>query len=285
MNYKNTTPVFRLKPLSNTNNCIVKHVGYLNDNEKLADEPLDIETTDNMINSYGKNVFFIDTINDYEITVYVLKCNILGNYLLNNIKMPIYNLCFMYKNKLINGYLFNVYINFTLNQSCKNNLIKPQHYINATLTGNYSIDIDCDQSIVDKRIDFILSLQDIVLKQIINKFMLSYDNINLFMNDITNEYNQTMSDINIYYDKLFDGFQLLNFPSEQIILSLYSSIYKNPFIKYLIHFSLLEREKERRINLGVHDDDTYFIPQKIIKIKDVLLNPTIVDDLLNIDID
>ena len=51
-----TQPVFRLKPTPYNNSCVIKHVGYLTEKEKLGDERVEFDTPVEIQNQYGKNV-------------------------------------------------------------------------------------------------------------------------------------------------------------------------------------------------------------------------------------
>ena len=58
-----TQPVFRLKPTPYNNSCVIKHVGYLTEKEKLGDERVEFDTPVEMQNQYGKNndlIFFLN---------------------------------------------------------------------------------------------------------------------------------------------------------------------------------------------------------------------------------
>ena len=61
-----TQPVFRLKPTPYNNSCVIKHVGYLTEKEKLGDERVEFDTSVEMQNQYGKNIDYLGLIKQIE---------------------------------------------------------------------------------------------------------------------------------------------------------------------------------------------------------------------------
>lgn len=263
--YKNTVPVFRLKPIPGTNECIAQHVAYFNEGDRLHDEIIELETTETMINVYGKNVYHIGNVDGYDITARITKCNMLGNFLLSNGKLPIYNLCFSYNKTLVKGYLFNVYINFTIDPKCREGIKTPSAYVNAKLSGTYSMDFDCDKSVNTKREDILQSTLDKTLERIVAEYMLNGKDLDKYSDEISERFDRETTNIKNLHNRLFDGLKMTNFPSEKIIMSTYlSPIYKSRYIDELMRIALIERENERRTDLGI-DEDFYTFPENIIK--------------------
>ena len=62
-----TQPVFRLKPTPYNNSCVIKHVGYLTEKEKLGDERVEFDTSVEMQNQYGKNIDYLGLIKKYNV--------------------------------------------------------------------------------------------------------------------------------------------------------------------------------------------------------------------------
>jgi hypothetical protein len=57
--HEETTPVFRLKPIYQNNTCELKLVGYKGPDQKLGDEVIDIDTSEDVKLLHGKNVDLI----------------------------------------------------------------------------------------------------------------------------------------------------------------------------------------------------------------------------------
>jgi hypothetical protein len=262
--YKTTVPVFRLKPVPRTNQCIVQHVAYFNEGDRLHDEIIDIETTETMTQVYGKNIYYVGNIDGYDITARITKCNMLGGFLLSNGKLPVYNLCFSYNKTLVKGYLFNVYINFTIDPSCRESLKSPSAYVNAKLSGKFSMDFDCDKSVLEKRADIIQSTLDGTLEKIVAKYMFEEKQLDKYSEEISNVFEKESDSIKTFFNRLFDGLPIANFPSDKIILNVYlGPLYKSKYISELLRTALVEREKERRSELGI-DEDFYTFPENLI---------------------
>jgi hypothetical protein len=84
--YDSYVPIFRLKPQkrkSDESTCIISHVGYIDQSkETLLDEVIEIKTTDYEIKRFGKNVDYIKTLYNYDITAIIMRNNIKGDILL-----------------------------------------------------------------------------------------------------------------------------------------------------------------------------------------------------------
>lgn len=163
--YENTEPVFRLKPVYQNNVCEVKLVGYMDPTQKLGDEVIEIDTTENVQELHGKYVDFISKIDGYDVTACIYKNNILGNYLLKNDFLPVYSISIAYKKTLVDGYLFDIFIGFQLNEESKKLLKDPRKCHNARLYGEFKLKLYCDDE-VSQNFDKVL---DLVEKNIVKE--------------------------------------------------------------------------------------------------------------------
>jgi hypothetical protein len=313
-NHSNTQPVFRIKTERNTNNAVLKHVGYFIEGQHLiGDEVVDIETSHNKSDIYGKNTDYITHINGYDITVNAYKTNILGSYLLGTDKFPVYNISLMYKKNIVAGYLINIYVYFTLDEQTikglsmpctkllddkvPHTIIKnengkedvkfvkcPERYVNANVSGTYSINFELDEEImnfVNKQIE---NSEEIAIHEVANY----YTSANISIDDVDeHELNKRIKDttdkIIMFYRKITDGINLPSFPSEKILLNVYiKPLYNNPLFLDVLKHGVDYRDKIRRIELNGDEDFEYSIPKNVFNINDVERNPEIVDNYFNL---
>jgi hypothetical protein len=145
--HENTEPVFRLKPVYQNNVCEVKLVGYMDPSQRLGDEVIEIDTTENVQHLHGKHVDFLYNIDGYDITACIYKNNIVGNYLLKNDFLPVYSISIAYKKTLVDGFLFDIFIGFQLDEQSKKLLNDPRKCHNARLYGEFKLKLYCDTEV------------------------------------------------------------------------------------------------------------------------------------------
>jgi hypothetical protein len=126
------------------------------------------------------------------------------------------------------------------------------------------MDFDCDKSVLDKKTDILQSTLDTTLGKIVNNYMSEGKEPDKYSEEISNVFDKESESIKGLFNRLFDGLPMANFPSEKIILNTYlGPIYKSKYISELLKTALVERENERRADLGI-DDDFYTFPENLI---------------------
>lgn len=304
-NHSNTQPVFRIKTERNTNNAVLKHVGYFIEGQHLiGDEVVELETSNEKQEIYGKNTDCIAQVNGYDITVNVYKTNILGSYLLGTDKFPVYNVTLMYKKNIIAGYLINIYVYFTLDDKSIKDLSvpqkiintetgeeeikivkKPQKYVNAQVSGTYSINFELDEEIMKFVHDQIEKSEELALEEVAEY----YSSKNISIEDVDpNELNKRITDttnkIVMFYRKITDGMTLPSFPSEKVLLNVYiKPLYNNPLFLDILKNAVEYRDKVRRVELNGDEDFEYSVPTNVFNINEVDKNPEIVDKYFNLN--
>jgi len=275
--YENTEPVFRLKPVYQNNVCEVKLVGYMDPTQKLGDEVIEIDTTENVQELHGKYVDFIFKIYGYDVTACIYKNNILGNYLLKNDFLPVYSISIAYKKTLVDGYLFDIFIGFQLNEESKKLLKDPRKCHNARLYGEFKLKLYCDDE-VSQNFDKVLDLveKNIVKEpQILEKInTMSEEEFSKFLFD-------ELEKRKTFLKELLDGRVLEPLTSVNKTTTFLRNIYKNNDITPFIKVALDIRQEERRKKYNA--TDKYEIPQKVLNIKDVEQNPDMLDSYLGIN--
>lgn len=285
--YTNTTPIFRLKPIRQTNECKVQHVGYFTHGDKLGDEELDIATPKEMIEKVGKNIYAFGEINGYNVEARLFKCNMVGDFLVNNNNLPIYDLCFTYEKKIVKGFLFNVYIEFKIDEDCKKLIDKPAKYYDAVLKGKFSLKFDCDEEMTEcveyyRQNIFDSTLKDITLEYTSKhmKELTSED-----MSKILEETTSTVEKKQEFLNSLFDPKPLNFFTSENVILATYLlPLLTHPYVNELIKLALKGREKSRRKKMNVDESESmYELPSKVIKLTNTPNDSGLIDQFFGIE--
>lgn len=275
--YENTEPVFRLKPVYQNNVCEVKLVGYMDPTQKLGDEVIEIDTTENVQELHGKYVDFISKIDGYDVTACIYKNNILGNYLLKNDFLPVYSISIAYKKTLVDGYLFDIFIGFQLNEESKKLLKDPRKCHNARLYGEFKLKLYCDDE-VSQNFDKVL---DLVEKNIVKEPQI-LEKINTMTEE---EFSKFLFDElekrKTFLKELLDGRVLEPLTSVNKTTTFLRNIYKNNDITPFIKVALDIRQEERRKKYNA--TDKYEIPQKVLNIKDIEQNPDMLDSYLGIN--
>jgi len=280
-------PVFRLKPnrLCREDNDIatsqIKFVDYITPTQKLGDEPINLNVSENVKKMYNAHTDYICNTNNYDITVSAYRNNMTGNYMITTKIMPICSFFFMYAKNIVVGYLFNIYLYFVLD-GLKNYYLKdPKSYVGATIHGNYMIFLETENELkyeeLEKRIEK-YAIED-VGKEITEK------NLELNESETLEMINKNIEEKKAFYKSLFTGIKLDSFKTIQKIYDEYLiPIYKNKHINGLIKFGLEMRQLKRQQEYGINIDE-YKIPTKVLKISDYKDNPELIDKYLGIDED
>lgn len=276
--FENTLPVFRLKPVPFSNSCTVKHVGYVNKNEKLGDERVEFETTEESQKKVGKNIDYLGVINNYDISVYIFKNNIIGSYLLKNDFVPIYSLSIFYKNNIVSGPLFDIFLGFKLDDYGKKLAKTPAKLKDAYVSGTYQIKILCEDSVKNNMNEFYNNIGSELLND--NEFLEKIESIE---ETEAEKYTDELIDINrTFIEELVNGKNIEKFETHtKMIENILRPIYSNNKLNLFIRFCLEKREEDRRQKLNAPKN--YNLPKRVLNIKDVEKDENYLKTYLNLE--
>jgi hypothetical protein len=282
----NLTPVFRLKPLRyNKNddgddaNADIKFIDYVHDTQKLGDEPVELDVSEDIKKLYNSHTDYIANIDKYDIKVSAYRNNMTGNFMISTKTMPICSLNFMYSKNIVVGYLFNIYFCFSLHPF-KNYFLKdPKSYNGARIYGKYMIYLESENDLKYEQLEKNIEqyAKHDVAKEIIDK------NLTLSEEELLNMINKDIEEKKQFYKSLFDGIIIDSFKNIKKIYDLYLiPIYKNKHINSLIKFGLEMKQLKRQKEYGFTGEQ-YNIPTKVLKISDYKDNPDLIDKYLGIE--
>ena len=277
--------VFRLKPNRTENQmgeCDIKFVGYVSPTDKLGDEPLEIKTSDKEIKAVGKDTLLLNKINGYDITVNAYRNNIIGNYLIKNRNLPVCSLQFMYAKNIVVGYLFNVFIYFSLD-AAKNHFLKnPKDYVGARVYGKYFMVIDCDQELLD---GFNNLVDNEIQKYALEDVALDMGNGEFSEEKMMEMIEQNMKEKREFYEMLLKGKEVSFTRNLKTMVEEYLfPIFNNKHINGLIKYALEVRAKKRVKEYGAFEGE-YKIPTKVLKLEYIKNNPESVDKFVDSESD
>jgi len=279
-------PVFCLKPQPGNNRVLCKHIGNIDNCEKLCDIPLDIETSDELCSQIGKNTLLLASVPNYLIVGKLCSCNIIGNYLIKNDKLPVYYLSAIYSKKFVTGCLFNLFLYFTISNDTKQELTHPNKYINRSMEGSYTLelvpldDISKEEKPQDlKNSNFLNKIKkyleiDTFKKNLGDFEILGEEEQVKFVENMTNEINNKMEQ----YKELLQPINFTTYPKKETVIEEMKKIYSNKLFEELVIYSLKIREFERIEEKC--PDISYDIPKNIINLKEIHKQPDKLDELL-----
>ena len=274
-------PVFRLKPKQNEPDemasCEIKHVGFINQNEKLGDEPIEINDNKN-----NKFIVSLGSIDGYQITVRAYRVNMTGHYMVNNNRLPLCCLQFLYSTTILSGSLFTLFIYLNLDKFKNSFLTKPQSYVGATVYGKYTLVLDTDNEIGVKELT---ELTDkFCEKYVIEEFASTLEeNQNMSEEEILEKIRILTEEKKIFYNQLIAGKSISHFKKfNPFVKEHLLDVAKSSNFLGLIKFGLHIRSKKRNEEYGAYNKE-YTIPQKVFNVSDYEKNPEMLEKYLNID--
>jgi hypothetical protein len=285
---KNMIPVFHLKPETSTR---VKSTltMYVSHEERLMDDQLDIETPQDIKEKIGENTLLLGQVNNYVIIGKYCACNIPGEYLIKNTKIPVYYLSIIFNRQFVTGCLFNVFLYFDIDEDTKKRLDKPNKYYKAFMDGKYTVQfVPADENFLEKIREFVE--RDILLKY--QKELDKCSNLedkDIIMEKVILEIENEMK----AYEKFLEPQDFENnevgkkAPREKIAFKRLNAFCDSHIFKKLVSYGLMYREDER-IKAKDIDESIYKIPQNIINFNEIKNNPQKLAEMLNkkkVDID
>jgi hypothetical protein len=272
--------VFRLKPNRTDDEigeCDIKLVGYVSPTDKLGDEPLEIQTTKNEIKVVSKDTLLYGRIEGYDITINAYRNNIIGNYLIKNRNLPVCSLQYMYSKNIVIGYLFNIFIYFSLDLSKNYYLKTPKDYVGARIYGKYIMSIDSDKELVDG----INNLTDSDLEKYALEDIAEHMNDkNYTESELVEMIKKNVEEKKEFYKMLVKGKEVkytknIKKMAEDNLYVLFKNKHMNGLIKYALEIRAKKRIKE----YGAYDG-VYKIPERVLKLDDIRNNPDCVDKFI-----
>ena len=251
--FENHVPVFRLKPINNESGKIA-HVGYVTNTDKLLDELMDpgLSEGDSLYNKdSGKNTLYFGKFGKYHITANIYKCNLSGQFVLDNKIYPLYYINVYYKSTVVSGSLFEYYFTFNMNNESKRLLTDPKKYKDAEVTGSYSHRISIGDEVRNNKYDLFSEFLAKKYGEVISK------------ND-TCEIKKTKAEEDaLTYDYLFDEHQYTYaYVSATKIKGLFMKLCHSEKFCDLISVALSARDKDRRDQAGLDSDEEFQIPDE-----------------------
>jgi len=277
--YSNVEPAFRFKAKSRSNEGELKLAGYLNESDLLGDEVIELETSQKAKEKFGKNTDMIENETSYDIKVNIYRTNLPGSFILVNHKWPIFHISVVYSKSVVAGYLLDFYVYFTLDDEFRKTLTKPVHYINTPLKGSFSIAMEGDEGLKDEITKLMDSSEERAVDYVAKQYALSNKSIEDDDEDkVMKLIEKEVKHMKDYYNSLIVGIQLPMYLSDNIIINTYLiPLYKDKLFLDIITKAIAIREKKRREELRIDDDEPIEAPTKIFKIRDMDKNPDIVD--------
>lgn len=258
-------PLFRLKPIDGEH-AKCRFIGNVKGDEKVFDEPFDV-------NDVGdKDVLAGGAFGKYEICVKACTCNITGSYLLKNTKLPIHYVTVLYERQYVSGYLFTLFLNFTIDDETQKELTTPQKYVNKRMKGKYTLNLVADDSFFGKFLEHYKKQIEIdVMEKYVDDFQnATSDETELIMQKISLE---VQSELDIF-KKMFEPVEITDVRKKNIIAQM-KNIINNSYFSTLISAGLAIREKSRVEEVA--PDLDYRIPKRTINLKELHDNPETVD--------
>lgn len=263
--FSKTDVVFRMKPNPFSNVCYIKNVGYINDQQTLGDEVIEIETSPELQQIFGKNTFYYGEIEKYDITINAYKTNMTGSFVVKNKVYPVYSLSFMYKKSIVVGYLFDIYLSFDLDLESICKLKNYPDYVNARVSGTFNIRLECDKELYE--------LFDTIDNRIDNYIIEDLKEENIDINNLTDEQITTMLNMRReekkqFYRKLINGYNVEFTTPKRVINEYLFPFMTNKHMKCLISLALEMRRQKRAKSYGAFEGE-YTEPTNVIKLNDI----------------
>lgn len=259
-------PVFRLKPLSGIDRTMIRYMGIIKNDQELKDEPLDLDDQNN-------NTLYICNIGEYELSGRIFWCNIMGDYLIKNKKIPVCYLSISYERKFVSGTLCAYFLYFTIDDASLKELTSPQKYLNYVASGTYHYELVTDEGLLGKLLNEKTSyFEEQIIQQNMHEF--SEETQYEFFAKINSLVDQKISNLR----DIFTQKPTTCVTKKKIVKHLLEIKLNNEFIDVL-SYALQLREQERMEKMGNNIENK--IPKRIINLKQVQDDPASLDKLLD----
>jgi hypothetical protein len=280
--YKEFTPVFKLKPLSVTE-TMCKYIGNIHSADKLTDDVLEVEDESGKLT----NILQFGTIKNYSVFGKTCSCNVIADYfvkktkdnklVINNKKIPVYYMSVLYANQLVTGFLVTVFVYFNLDEKSQKELDNPKKIVNRRMTGHYTLELVTDEGFLSR---FIEKMSPILEERLMGTY---YDEFEAASDDqkeeIFKKINLQVESTLNEYRSMIDVVKLDKLPTRKYATKVMYNLIKNKHFNDIIEFALEFREKERRNNMC--PDQSYEAPKNVINLQEFKDHPEKLDEYIN----
>lgn len=261
-----TVPVFRMKPITRTSSAIIQHVGYVNDQQKLGDEEVELDKPlVKDIELWGKHAIPICKVGEYDLFGRIYRSNIVGDYIVNCSRYPVIYLTVSYHRSLVSGSLLQLYISIDMSQEDKKKIKTPRDYVKLRVDGQYVRHVDCDKEMTEDWKKVLNSkLENKVIKEMQSDIDLSNPNessLENIENKIESEFKKC--------EALMEDMNLNRYENLEIMRNKFIDLCNDPSFHLLLEVAMECRVTQRRNQSGIKDDEVYVVPKQYINMADV----------------
>lgn len=269
--YQNSVPVFRVRP-DGSERGILKHVGFVDENEKLGDEIVElVKPLHPDHDVWGINTLPIKNIDDFDIMGHIYRCNIVGSHVVSSRRYPVMYLDIYYEKSMVAGSLFQLFFSIDMNAEEKKAITENKRYVDLRFSGKWFRHIDCDEELVTNYDEMVSSMLEDDSAQL---FYTSTDSDIIskrerFTDDEIAEWIEeyVKTEKKFYADLMMETpvtFRTLNKLRDWLIeLSQSEKFYK------FLRIAMKCRELHRRVEHGLDEDSVFVIPKKVTNLNDV----------------
>lgn len=278
-------PVFRAKCKYGENYVNIDVIGSVLENTQLPDQVMDIETSKEMENLYGKNIYHIMDCDGYTVVGKMFYSNISVSQLLNNINLPIFYMTIMYEKKFITGFLPNIYLYFVIDESTLKEISgNPKNYLNRQLTGHFKLQVIPDDDYMENFVEYIRPItEEKIMEQNLGELDpdISVENLpEEFYINIQKLTNKKLAE----YENLLNVHEFSAYTKkEKIIKDYIKPLCSNELFRDILKAGIRIREIERQKNSV--ESYVFKQPKRVFNLRELKDNPDKVDELLNADSD
>lgn len=253
-------PIFRVKPEYGTSFVKIKILGTVHKDNQHPDEQMEFETDKKMEDNYGSNILHITNVDAYTVVGKMFHCNINGSYLVNAKKLPVFYMSMIYERKFVTGFLFSIFVYFTVDEKTLKDITTPNKWINNLLAGTYTVELMADPDFMDKLTERYKKKQS--------------------KNELTE---QQVDEKLTKFKNLFKPIELGRYPHRKVIINKYiKTLCLNEDLHEMIKESVYMRDENRKGGDG--GNMNYTLPKRIFNMKELKDNPDKVDEMLRDEI-
>ena len=274
-------PVFRFKIL-NQYNAICKYVGGAKKSDKIFDESLDFEKELLSQNPDSKDTqvsIDLGECGKYDLTVRACKCNVIGDYLIQHRKYPIYYTSLLYSSKFVGGYLMTMFLYFTLDEQTNKEIEgEPKKIVNRRLSGKFTVELVSDDIFLAYLIE---SKTTEIEQELMEKYTDTFESLNQdsekekLMDTISQEIQTRLDE----YRKLFEPIEINYIPTQKRVLEYMVNFFRtHKLMKDLIKFGLKKKDIDRIAERC--PDQSYEPPKRKYNIKELRDNPELIEKMI-----
>lgn len=273
--HQNTSPVFRLKPISRSNSAKIRHVGNLLEGEKLGDEIVELDTVLHPeADIVGKHAIPINKIDSFEMLGRLYRCNIIGTHIVVSRRYPMMFLNVHYDRPMVSGSLLQIFFSIDMDKDEKTAVKDSQNnakYVNLTFTGKWTVHLDCDDELTENYERYLIQMlendateklyksteQDIVeLRE-----SMSDDQVIEWMDSYIREHR-------VFYDNLMKE-QIVEFKTIRRTRDWFVELCQSEKFYKFLQIAMKCRELHRRKEAGFDEDTMYVVPKNVTKMTDI----------------